>query len=57
MVKMKRLAVNGHFEIGGISLWELIGEKITPKRRIHQFTQRRPFIAGLSLRTSKKLVV
>jgi hypothetical protein len=38
MVKMKCLAVDGHFEIGGISLWELIGEKITPKRRIHQFT-------------------
>jgi hypothetical protein len=57
MVKMKCLAVNGHFEIGGIVLGELIGKKITPKRRIHQFTQRRPFIAGLSLRASKKLVI
>jgi hypothetical protein len=57
MVKMKRLAVNGHFEIGGISLWELIVKKITPKRCIHQFAQSRPFIAGLSLRAPKKLVV
>jgi hypothetical protein len=57
MMKMKCLAVNGHFEIGGIALVDLIGKKIAPKRRIHQFTQSRSFITGLSLRASKKLII